>query len=307
MSAPASSAPPAAGSPVAVALRWLPLALILGWWVQDLWFQWEAQAEYRFGKIVVLLAAYLVWERWDTRPREDAPPPAWKSFALALPGFLLVTYSELFRIGIARLPNTSFLLSVGCTLFAAAYIQQAAGACTLRHFLFPLLFFFVAVPLPGLIWQPIVGGLQSLVTFLNVETLGLLGIPAERQGNIIHLPNATVGVDEACSGVRRLQSSIMAGLFVGDLVLRRFGWKVFFVAAGIALAIVGNFGRSLFLSLTAHARGTAALNAVHDSAGWSVLVFTFVGVALLAWWVTKLEKRAQAMTPAAEPAPESAA
>jgi hypothetical protein len=45
------------------------------------------------------------------------------------------------------------------------------------------------------------------------------------------------------------------------------------------------------LSLTAHRSGAEALKAVHDSAGWSVLLFTAAGIAALAWWVTGLERR----------------
>jgi hypothetical protein len=42
---------------------------------------------------------------------------------------------------------------------------------------------------------------------------------------------------------------------------------------------------------------------VHDTAGWSVLIFTAGGIALLAWWVARAEKRiAEEM--ATDPVPE---
>jgi exosortase/archaeosortase family protein len=85
----------------------------------------------------------------------------------------------------------------------------------------------------------------------------------------------------------------MAALFIGDLTLRRVGWKFFFLAVGVLLAVMGNFGRSLYLSLTAHRGGPDALKAVHDSAGWSVLLFTAAGMACLAWAITGMEKRIQ--------------
>lgn len=283
-------------------LRWVPLGLMLGWWVHDLWFQWASLVEYRFGKIVVMLAGYLVWERWPGRPRDDVPGSMGASLALAGCAFPCVLVAELYKLGVARVPASSFLLSIGVVLFVAAYILQAAGPRTLRHFLFPLLFVFVAVPIPKILWNPVVFGLQGMVTFFNVEVLNLIGIPAMQQGNVIRLPNTVVGVDEACSGIRSLQSSIMAGLFIGDLVLRRTGVKVFFVAASIVLAFVGNVGRSLYLSLSAHRGGADALNAVHDTAGWSVLVFTAVGVSLLAWWITRLEAAGRRAAPGAGPA-----
>lgn len=283
----APAAPPQSGQKL-----WLvPLAFLAVWWVRDLSNQWSALVEYRFGWIVLMLAAYLAWERWPTRPRQDVPAPLWQGLVWAVPGFLAVVAAELYRVGIARTPSSSWLLSVGLGSFAVGTLLLGFGAKTTRHFLFPLLFFFVAVPIPKLVWNPIVLGLQGLITHLNVEALNLVGIPATQRGNVIQLPTTTVGVDEACSGVRSLQSSIMAALFIGDLVLRRTGWKVFFLVAGVGLAVVGNFCRSFFLSLTAHRGGSNALNAVHDSAGWSVLAFTAVGIGVLAWLVIRLERR----------------
>jgi exosortase len=202
----------------------------------------------------------------------------------------LIAGAELYKWGVARVATSSMLLSLGSTLFISANILGVRGWKTWRHFAFLLLFFYVAVPIPRIIWQPIVLGLQSFVAMMNVELLNLSGIPAERLGHVIQMPNCQVGVNEACSGIRSLQSSIMAALFVGDLTLRRTGWKIFFLLAGVALAVVGNLGRALFLALTAYHHGADALKQVHDTAGWTVLGFTFVGVSILAWIVVRLER-----------------
>jgi len=273
---------------------WAPGAVVVAWWVWELSHHWAALVEYRFGWIVAMLAAYLAWERWPTQPPARPGGHQGAVVLLGLGGAALVLLAELYRIGLARTPTQAMLFSLGCASFVLAHLLALSGWERTRHFLFPVLFFFVAVPIPKIVWNPIVFGLQSLVTFLNVEALNLLGIPAVQQAHVIRLPNTTVGVDEACSGVRSLQSSIMAALFIGDLTLRRAGWKVFFLFAGVALAVVGNFGRSLYLSLTAHRSGADALKAVHDSAGWSVLLFTAAGIAALAWFVTRLEARLQA-------------
>jgi exosortase len=126
---------------------------------------------------------------------------------------------------------------------------------------------------------------------VNVEVLNLVGIPAQQIGSTIRLPNCTVGIDEACSGVRSLQSAVMATLFIGYLTLRRKSLQVALFVAGVALAIFGNLVRSLFLSLTANAKGVEAIQNVHDTAGWSILAFTVCGVGLAAWWLGKVERR----------------
>lgn len=289
-------APPAPPSGVAPAgWAWsLPAIVVAGWWLADLRYQWASLPEYRFGPIVVVLAGFLAWERWSTRPRIDTPAPAWQVLGVAALGFPWVLVAELWKQGVARAAAPTFALSLGCAAFLVALGLAVAGPRTVRHFFFPLAFFFIAVPLPHSLRQPVVLALQSLVASVNVEVLKLMGIPAMKSGHLITLSRTQVGVDEACAGIRSLQSSVMVALFVGDLVIRRTGWKVFFGVAGVGLAVLGNFARSLRLSLAAHSGGAEALHAVHDSTGSMVMWITLGGLALLAWWVSRLERRAAA-------------
>lgn len=276
-------------------LPWLvPAGLVVLWWINDLSFQWASLVEYQFGWIVVMLTAYLAWERWPTRPKVDVPMPFWFCLLMSLAAMPLVASAELYKNAIARVPATAFILSLGCGLFLAANLLLICGRRTFRHFLFPFLFFFVAVPLPKTIWNPIVFGLQQFVTWIDVESLRLMGIAAEQSGSVITLANCQVGVDEACSGVRSLQSSVMAALFVGDLTLKSNTWKVIFFGAGISLAVAGNYFRSLFLAYSAHIGGPEQLHKVHDTAGWSVLAFTAVGLILISMIITRLERYSEA-------------
>ena len=285
----AAQAMPGRVGPRTPVAAWLPLAVFVGWWVYSLQFHWRDQEEHRFGFLVVVLVGFLVWDRWDSRPREDAPAPIWKTTAWMLAGFPLVLLAELYRHALARTPASATALSLGTVCFISASVLQQWGPRTLRHFRFPLLFALVAVPLPGIVWNPVTLGLKGLVTSINVELLGLWGIPAERQGSVIQLPNCRVGVDEACSGIRSLQSSLMMALFIGDQALRRPGLRSLLVAGAVGWAVLGNIGRSFYLSLTAHRHGTEALDAIHDTAGWSVLVVTLFGLAAMAWVLARWE------------------
>jgi exosortase len=273
---------------------WIGPLLVAGpmvaWWIDDLSFQWATLVEYRFGWIVVMLAGFLIWERLPTLPKADQPASFGTCALLAALGAPLVLTAELYKNTIAQVASTSFILSIGIALMLAAQLLFWRGPATLRHFIFPLAFMFVAVPLPKSLWDPVVLGLQSFVTWVDVQVLRLSGVAAVQMGHVIQLPNATVGVDEACSGVRSLQSSIMAALFIGDLTLRRLGPKTAFLVAGVLLAIGGNIFRSLYLAYTAYRSGADALKAVHDTAGWSVLLFTAAGLVCLAWIAGRIDK-----------------
>jgi len=70
-------------------VTYIPILLIVGWWILDLRVHWDSVPEYNFGWIVVLLTAYLVWDRWAARPRTDTPLAFWKVGLLAFAGLPL--------------------------------------------------------------------------------------------------------------------------------------------------------------------------------------------------------------------------
>jgi hypothetical protein len=64
-------------------------------------------------------------------------------------------------------------------------------------------------------------GLQQWVTGGVLQALHLLGVPARQHGNVIELATTTVGVEEACSGIRSLISCVFAGFFFAGWLVRR--------------------------------------------------------------------------------------
>lgn len=269
--------------------RWLPSLAIIGWWLYDLQGQWRALVEYQYGWMVAILAGYLIWERWTANPPQDRPAPFWVFGLLVLAGTPFILLAEFYKQGIFNSPAASFSLSIGCALYLLANLLYARGWSCGRSMLFPLLFLFLAVPLPQILWNPIVLGLQKVITALDVETLNLVGIPAVQDANIIRLPNGNVGINEACSGVRSLQSSLMVALFLGSLLFRSRRIRVGLLLTGIFLALAGNYLRSFYLSFMAYHHGIEAVHRVHDVAGWSILLFTLVGLIIAVWCARKLE------------------
>ncbi|HRZ94915.1 MAG TPA: exosortase/archaeosortase family protein [Candidatus Paceibacterota bacterium] len=283
----------------------LPAWLAMGWLVsQTQWF-WNNRPDLQFGWVVLLLCLYLFWESWEKRPAFEFRP-SWGMAIAGLAGaglaFLVQIYQAAFGINSA----TTMGLALAILLLVWANLTFVFGWRGAWHFAMPFGFILIALPLPGMIYNLIVGNLQSVVTSLNVEILSLAGVPAQRVGSLIQLPNGVVGVDEACSGIRSLQSAVMATLFIGYVVLRSNGLRVLLLAVGILLAFLGNVIRSLMLSFVAYRRGLDALDSFHDTAGWSILGFTVVGVMFFAWLFGKVEKgtESHAEPPVANPAAE---
>src|SRR5437773_7330461 len=134
----------------------------------------------------------------------------------------------------------------------------------MRHFAFPILFIFVAVPWVTPIEVPVVQGLMQIVAAIASEIAALFGIPAHLEGNLIRIPNGLVGVNEACSGVRSLQTSLMIGLLFGELKRLSILRRVVLVAVAAAIAFIGNCIRAFFLVWVAATQNLTAVGRWHD-------------------------------------------
>ena len=71
----------------------------------------------------------------------------------------------------------------------------------------------LSAPLPSGTYARITLELQGWVSNGVIGVLQLIGIPARQHGNIIELARTTVGVEEACSGIRSLLSCTYASFF----------------------------------------------------------------------------------------------
>jgi exosortase/archaeosortase family protein len=111
----------------------------------------------------------------------------------------------------------------------------------------------------------------------------LLGIPAQVEGNLIRVSTGLVGVNEACSGIRSLQTSLMIGLLFGELkrlsVLRR----VALVVGAVIIAVFANFFRAFFLVAVAATKNISEVSRWHDVAGYTIVALVFVGTMGLAY------------------------
>ncbi len=237
---------------------------------------WRQSPDLRHGWAAVLLMAYLWWERWTERPapvrREGRLPATWwvlalLSAVLALPLRLLLVPFSLWTT--ALWAYTSILLAVAA---AAAWLR--AGWPGVRWLLAPCLILASALPWPASIEQTVIFPLRETMAAAAAEVSNLFGRPALAVGTTVRLASGWVGIDEACGGIRSLQSCVMIALFFGEWF--RFAWRrrLFLLASGTAAALVGNFSRVLFLSLVAGRGGQEAVHGWHDAAGWVALALS---------------------------------
>jgi exosortase len=300
--------------PLAVVL----LALGALWFVvcRHLSAEWSYNEQYNYGWFVPFFALYLFWLRWEDRPEPEIRNPKSEirnrglaALAIGIPLLLLLLPLRLIEGANPDWRPISWVHAIAVVLLTLLLIWYIGGKPWLRHFAFPVMFVLVAVPWISPIEDPIVQKLMPIVASIATETLSLFGIPAEVQGNLIRINDGMVGVNEACSGVRSLQTSIMIGLLFGELKRLRVGQRILLVAAAVGIAFLANCGRAFFLVWIAATRGVPQVEHWHDIAGYAIVALVFLGclgvTALLARSAPRGQMAASGSASGAEPTARS--
>jgi exosortase len=250
--------------------------------------EWSGNPDYAHGWIVLPLAVYFLWKRLGgISPAQEISGARVLAWAVLFAGAVLVLPLELGRQAPLywRVFPWGIFAVVSASTLACAYL--AGGRPYAAAAVFPLLFLASGIPWPNALEQPLTVSLMHGVSSFLAGVLPLAGIPAQREGTTIVLLNCTVGVEEACSGIRSLQSAVMIALAAGEFFHVRTRNRLLLLAAGFCLAVASNAGRTLALTLAGIAGGNPAMEKIHDAAGVSALGFLAAGLFALGWWMRR--------------------
>lgn len=265
----------------------LALAALAVCWISlfiELSGEWNVNPQYGYGYIVPLIGPVLIWRRFRKRP---APAPS----NSLLPGFIaafLLFFLLPLDLVLEANPEWRLLYwshGILVLLLSFCFLYRAGGWSWVKYFAPPLAFMLIAVPWPMQLEQLVIQGLMRFVAGLTVTVVGFFGIPAVQHGNLIEVATGVVGIDEACSGVRSLQSALMLSLFLGELYLFPPGRRIGLLIASLITVLVANVVRTSYLTWTAATHGLQQMQAVHDSAGMLVMIIVLPALFGLAWWM----------------------
>jgi exosortase len=249
------------------------IGFVYGGMLSSLVQQWASDDNYSHGFFVLPLAFYFAWER--RRALEAAlPRPAITGaavIALSLGVWLAGTFgAELF------------LTRVSLIGVIAGTVWFLWGWQHLRILAFPILFLFLMIPLPAIIFNQIAFPLQLFASQVGEQAISAAGIPVLRDGNILRLPSRTLEVAEACSGIRSLVSLIMLGIVLGYFTERRIGPRILIAVSAVPIAILANAARVAGTGIAAEwVSPKAADGFFHTFSGWLVFIVAFVGLMVV--------------------------
>jgi exosortase len=230
--------------------------------------QWWSDPNYGHGFLVPLFAAYILWRE---RSRMREVPVQTSNWGLP------IMLSAIGLLILGTLGSEHFTSRVSLLILISGIIVFLVGWQALRSVAFPIGYLVFMIPLPAIIYYQLTFPLQLLASRLGATGLVALGVPTVREGNLLMLPNCTLEVVEACSGVRSLLSLLAA--VVGYAYMAEPGtWKrCALVAATVPIVIVSNGFRLVAIGMLSFFFGPAA----DSSLAHTVLGLAFFALALL--------------------------
>lgn len=270
------------------------IALIAFFWLllfNRLHTEWTVNTLYSYGWAVPFLAAYLFSERWRDRPAAaaSAPHPAW----LIIPAIFLLAYLPIRVINEAN-PDwvkINFYMTATVAAFSFTALFAVGRLRYVLYFAFPIIFAFTALPWPVWMEEDLVQTLTRWNTQFSADTLTMLGTPAMAKGNLIQIGSSWVNVEEACSGIRSLQTSFMMSLFLGEFYRLNFLLRGVLMLSSFVVAFGLNIARTMSLTYLSGAYGNQTLEKWHDTIGTIVMVMCLIALWGLAVGFEKLHLR----------------
>jgi len=166
-------------------------ARVLPVWLEDLW----NDPNYSHVYIVPIISGFVIWQR----RRDLASLPiqgSWYGVPLLVAGLCALLLGDIGA--------ETFLMRTSLIVVIAGLVLLHWGSGMLRALAFPLGFCLFLVPLPAVLFYAITARLQNIAAETGAWGLDVLGVPVLLDGNVIQLSRVTLGVTEACSGIRSL-------------------------------------------------------------------------------------------------------
>ena len=257
------------------------LAFLVLYWqpIRTLGLDWWSDPEAGHGLLLFPIAVWLAWRR------------GWLTDATAQPmlGLALLAAAVVLRYlsGLA-----AELFTMRASLFGAvvALIVYRGGLRQVAHWWLPLSLFALSVPIPDVLLGTIALPLQLKASQMGAWLLEARHVPVVLSGNVIHLPERSLFVTEACSGLRSLTALLALGLLIGGLWLRSPWSRVVIALISVPVAMLLN-GLRVFLTgfLVHFVSPELGDGFMHYTEGWVMFVLAFGLLGAAAWVVSRIE------------------
>ncbi|MBE6366557.1 MAG: exosortase/archaeosortase family protein [Lentisphaerae bacterium] len=198
----------------------------------------------------------------------------WQTKLLA---YLLLAGADI----LALLPTHDFPGSLSTalafTLLICALVMYFSGAFMAASCMAPALWCCVFMPYHEEFMLLLSYPLRLSATMLSGITLNLLGVKVVHVGTSLSLPNLSIAITDACSGINQLDAFILIAFIAVQMLHKKRLWKLLHLAFIIPAIILGNTLRIVLTVLLYMLFGETVLeNTWHVVLGYGQIIFALV-------------------------------
>ncbi len=219
---------------------------------------------------VPLLAAGLAWLRRDRLEGIESSP--------SLFGVFMAIWAVVLQL-MATAADSLLVSGISLIILVHSVAFAIWGPAVVRLMLAPIYFLVFMLPLRYPV--EIVLGFPLRVLSCQLTALGLstAGVPVERIGTVLELPNFTIQVVSPCSGLNILSGLLLiAAFYATALRLRPFAFGIV-VASAVPASLLANAARIAVIGLVGSRWGSeTALRVFHDYSGHLTFAAAAAGV-----------------------------
>jgi exosortase len=242
--------------------------------------------QYTHILLIIPLAVTLVVQQW----RESAyKPQFWAGGAALLPLSILIS-----TIGWRSGGSSDIRLTIemaGLVIWWIGSFLLCFGTAALESFRFPLFFLFAAVPIPAVLLDRIVAGLQQGSVVASQWLFLLFRIPVVRDGTMLAIPGLDIDVTPECSSIRSSLMLLVTTMVLAHLLLNKTWRKVLVVAIAIPLSVAKNGLRIFTIGMLGSRVDPAYLTGnLHHHGGIVFFLIALAAIFLLLWFLRRGEE-----------------
>jgi exosortase D (VPLPA-CTERM-specific) len=194
--------------------------------------QWWSNNMYSYGFLIPFISLYLVWIRRERLLNIPPVPSTLKGSILFSAGLLMFVVGQVG--GILSVQELSLIV----TLLGSVLL--ILGASAFKVLWFPVAYLIFMIPIWEIVTDPLHLPFQLFSATIGVKLLQSVGIPVYQQGIYMELPNITLEVARACSGVNYLIAVIAIGIPQAYLFLKGWTKRVLLVGFAVTIAVLSN-------------------------------------------------------------------
>jgi exosortase len=256
------------------ALAWFAALLVVVYFpiLRHLVEQWSTDEDVGHGFFVLPVAGYIVWQRRE-RLLEMEWKPAWWGAALMVWG--------VFQSLIGTLGAELFLQRTAILISLVGLLLVFGGTKLVQELAFPLTLLLFMIPIPTVVFNQITFPLQLFASRVAEFTLGLIGIPVLRDGNVLELASQKLSVAEACSGIRSLLSMSFLALVYAYFFDKKVWMRWALLLGTLPLVILANAGRVTITGILSEFNPELAGGFFHSLEGFVIFGIDFVMLIVL--------------------------